>query len=749
MEHDQNFTGTINRTAAESTIAWTSEPSPLRQRPNIVMIVLDDVGYAEFGCYGSDIETPALDGLATDGLRYANFHVTPLCSPTRTCLLTGRNHHSVGMGRVAEMVNGFPNTRGFVSREAANLAEMLRPHGYQTLAAGKWHLGSIHETSPAGPYDHWPLQRGFDRFHGFLAGETNQWNPELITGNERVEPPGREGYHLSEDIVDQSCKWLRQLVSADPDRPFFLYVAFAAGHSPHHVPASYVAKYKGKFDGGWDKTRERILKRQKASGLLPEDQRLAPRNPGVQVWDELDADEKRLAARLMEVYAGFLDHADEQIARLLAQIDALGKRDDTIVIAISDNGASPLGGPHGTYDHQRSRIGLRPSVEENLARFDDMGGPLTYNHYPFGWAMAGNTPFKRYKGHTYGGGVRAPLLIRWPDGIRAKGETRRQFYHVVDITPTLVDLLGVPLPAQVNGVGQVPLHGVSMAHTFNDNDADTRKTVQYFEMVGHRGIWHDGWKAVTFHERGTWISIRMSGNSINLDEDLAEIDDLADRYPEKLAGTQEPLVAGGRAVWRASPGRHKPAVKRRLVAGAQGPLGAVPGRGAAAPFQGTGPRVRGVSHRITARIERESTDQDGAIIADGGRFGGWSVFIRGNRLHYTTNNFGARCRISSPTAIPPGAVTLRADVVRTGDDEGRVRFYVDDEPAGEGVLSPFGYHNFVNEPLDVGRDSQTPVDDLYESPFVFHGKIVNVVIEAFGTEAVDQEVLLEELMASQ
>ena len=747
MEHDQNFTGTINRTAAESTIAWTSEPSPLRQSPNIVMIVLDDVGYAEFGCYGSDVETPALDSLAADGLRYANFHVTPLCSPTRTCLLTGRNHHSVGMGRVAEMVNGFPNTRGFVSREAANLAEMLRPHGYQTLAAGKWHLGSIHETSPAGPYNHWPLQRGFDRFHGFMPGETNQWNPELITGNERVEPPKREGYHLSEDIVDQSCKWLRQLVSADPDRPFFLYVAFAAGHSPHHVPAAYANKYKGRFDGGWDAARERILARQKASGLLPEDQRLAPRNPGVQVWEELDADEKRLAARLMEVYAGFLDHADEQIGRLLKQIDALGKRDDTIVIAISDNGASPLGGPHGTYDHQRSRIGLRPSVEENLARLDDMGGPLTYNHYPFGWAMAGNTPFKRYKGNTYGGGVRAPLLIRWPEGIRAKGEIRRQFYHVVDVTPTLVDLLGVPLPAQVNGVAQIPLHGVSMTHTFKDNDADTRKSVQYFEMVGHRGIWHDGWKAVTFHERGVDFDSDV-WELYNLDEDLAEIDDLADRYPEKLAELKnlwwreaerygvlplDDISQRSNVGWWPEP-------KDRWVLYQDAVL--------PHHFKG-GPRVRGVSHRITARVERQSTDQDGAIIADGGRFGGWSVFIRGNRLHYTTNNFGERCRTTSPTAIPPGAVTLRADVVRTGDDEGRVRFYVDDEPAGEGVLSPFGYHNFVNEPLDVGRDSQTPVDDLYESPFVFHGKIVNVVIEAFGTEVVDQEVLLEELMASQ
>ena len=554
MEHDRDFTGTINRTAADSTIAWDSPPSPLRRRPNIVMIVLDDVGYADFGCYGADIETPALDSLAADGLRYANFHVTPLCSPTRTCLLTGRNHHSVGMGRVAEMVNGFPNTRGFVSREAANLAEMLRPHGYQTLAAGKWHLGSIHETSPAGPYDHWPLQRGFDRFHGFMPGETNQWNPELITGNERVEPPKREGYHLSEDIVDQSCKWLRQLVSADPEKPFFLYVAFAAGHSPHHVPAAYVEKYKGKFDEGWDKARERILARQKASGLLPEDQRLAPRNPGVQVWDELDDDEKRLAARLMEVYAGFIDHADEQIARLLEQVDALGKRDDTIVIAISDNGASPLGGPHGTYDHQRSRVGLRPSVEENLARLDDMGGPLTYNHYPFGWAMAGNTPFKRYKGHTYGGGVRAPLLIRWPDGIRAKGETRQQFYHAVDITPTLLDVARRAVAdAGRRCRADSPARRVHGPHLQRQRrgHAQDRAVFRDGRPARHlaRGLeGRDFPPARNGFRRGCLGTLqprrgprgnRRSGRAAS----------------GKARRAQGPLVAGGRTLWRAAPGR--------------------------------------------------------------------------------------------------------------------------------------------------------------------------------------------------
>ena len=747
MEHDRLFDGEIKRTVDESTSSWAVEPSQLQRRPNIVMIVLDDVGYSQLGCYGSDIETPALDSLAADGLRYANFHVTPLCSPTRTCLLTGRNHHSVGMGRVAEMVNGFPNTRGFVSKEAANLAEMLHPHGYQTLASGKWHLASIDETSPAGPYDHWPLQRGFDRFYGFLAGETSQWNPELILGNERIDAPADGSYHLSEGIVDTACQWLRQLVSASPEQPFFLYVAFAAGHSPHHVPRAYADKYRGRFDAGWDAARTRILERQKALGLLPGDQRLAPRNPGVQVWDALDADEQRLAARFQEVFAGFLDHTDVQIGRLLAQIDALGKRDDTIVLAISDNGASSEGGPHGTYDHQRARNGFGSSVEQNLARLDDMGGPLTYNHYPFGWAMAGNTPFKRYKGNTYAGGVRAPLLVRWPLGIRAMGETRRQFQHVVDVTPTLLDLLGVPVPSQVNGVEQMPLHGVSMAHTLNDGGADTRKSVQYFETIGQRGIWHRGWKAVTFHRRDTRFEDDV-WELYHLDVDLAEIDNLADRHPDKLAELvglwwQEaerygvlPLddLTGRRGVgWWPEP-------KDRWVLYQDAVL---------PHFFKAGPRVRGVSHRITARIERSATDANGAIIADGGRFGGWSIYILGNRLHYATNNFGERCRVSSPVAIPPGAVALRADVVRTGRDEGRVRLYIDGEPAGGGKLVPFRYHNFVNEPLDVGRDSQTPVDDAYASPFVFEGRIADVVIEAFGTEVVDQETLLEELMASQ
>ncbi len=747
MEHDRYFNGVIRQTVKNSTASWVTKPSTLSRSPNVVMIVLDDVGYSQLGCYGSDIETPALDSLADDGLRYANFHVTPLCSPTRACLLTGRNHHSVGVGRVTESNNGFPNTRGFVAREAANIAEIMRPQGYQTLAAGKWHLASSDDTSPAGPYDHWPLQRGFDRYYGFLAGETNQWNPELIMGNERIEPPPVNDYHLSEDIVDQSCKWLRQLTSSAPDKPFFLYLAFAAGHSPHHVPRAFADKYLGRFDDGWDSARDRILARQKALGLLPADQRLAPRNPGVQVWDQLSAEEQKIAARFEEVYAGFMEHCDVQIARLLAQLDALGKRDDTIVIALSDNGAAALGGPHGSYDHHRSRTGNHPSVEENLARLDDLGGPASYGIYPFGWAMAGNTPFKRYKGNTYAGGIRAPLIIRWPAGITARGETRRQFYHAVDVTPTLLDLLGLDLPGQVNGVGQMPLHGTSMAHTLNDNEADTRKKIQYFETTGHRAIWHEGWKALTFHTRGADFQSE-AWELYHLEHDLAEIDNLAEKHPEKLKEMIDlwwreaeqfgvlPLddmsSRNGVGWW--------PEPKNRWVLYQDAVL----------PHHfKAGPRVRGVSHRITARIDRESTTVDGVIIADGGQFGGWSLFILGNRLHYTTNDFQYRCRVVSTTAIPSGDVTLRVDVVKVGEDEGHVHFFVDGQPAGEGLLSPFRQLNFANEPFEVGRDSQTPVDDGYESPFVFKGKIAQVVIEAAGKEVVDQDTLFEELMGNQ
>ena len=749
LEHERGFSGTIRRTIHESDASWSDEPRA--DRPNIVVIVLDDVGYSQLGCYGSSIDTPALDRIADRGLRYSNFHVTPLCSPTRACLLTGRNHHAIGMGRVAEMENGFPNTAGFIAREAGTLAEMLKPSGYRTMCVGKWHLVLSTMQTSAGPYDHWPLQRGFERFYGFLFGETSQWNPELFLGNERIDAPATgesgEDYHLSEAIVDRANLWLRQLVSADDDAPFFLYVAFAAAHSPHHVPAPYADKYRGRFDDGWDIERERILSRQRASGLLPEDQQLAPRNANVQPWDDLDDPERRAYARMQEVFAGFLDHADVQIGRLLDELERLGKLDDTLVIAISDNGASAEGGASGTFDHTRRRNGIRETVGDIIPRLDDLGGPQVMNHYPRGWAMAGNTPFKRYKSHTHSGGVRAPLLISWPKGLTAQGETRRQFCHVVDLAPTILDLAGVEAPDSINGIEQMPIHGVSLRPTLEYADAPSPKTTQYFEMVGNRAIWHQGWKAVTFHEPGANYDAEP-WELYYLNEDIAELNDLARQEPGRLADLVD-------LWWREAEhygvlplddfsGGHQLRLQR------PGPGRWVFQQGAVLPhFFRRGPFLLGSSHRIEARIERDRTSQGGVILADGGRFGGIALYIHHNRLCYTTNAFGQHSRVISDAAIPIGPATLRADVVRSGEGEATVQMFINDAPAGGGSLIHFEDRNYVNEPLEVGRDGQTPVDDRYNAPYEFQGKLLEVTIDSASRAIEDPQALLDDLMRSQ
>ena len=655
------------------------------------------------------------------------------------------------MGRVAEMENGFPNTAGYIAREAGTLAEMLKPSGYRTMCVGKWHLVLSTMQTPAGPYDHWPTQRGFDRFYGFLFGETSQWNPELFLGNERIDAPARtesgDDYHLSEAIVERANLWLRQLVSADNDAPFFLYVAFAAAHSPHHVPAAYADKYRGRFDHGWDVERERILARQRASGLLPEDQQLTQRNPDVRSWQELKEDERRAYARMQEVFAGFLDHADVQIGRLLDELERLGKLDDTLIIAISDNGASAEGGAGGTFDHTRRRNGVRETVEDVIPRLEDLGGPRVMNHYPRGWAMAGNTPFKRYKSHTHSGGVRAPLLISWPKGIEARGETRRQFCHVVDLAPTILDLIGVDMPQSLNGIEQIPVHGVSLQSTLASADAPSPKTTQYFEMVGNRAIWHEGWKAVTFHEQGADYDAEP-WELYHLDEDIAELNDLSGQEPRRLADMVERW-------WREAErygvlplddfsGGHQLRLQR------PGPGRWVFQQGAVLPhFFRKGPFLLASSHRIEAKIERDSTAQGGVILADGGRFGGIALYVHRNRLCYTTNAFGERSRVVSHSAIPVGAVSLRADLVRIGDGEAAVQMFINDEPAGSGRLAHFEDRNYVNEPLEVGRDGQTPVDDRYESPFEFQGKLLDVKIDSAGRDIEDPQTLIDELMSTQ
>ena len=492
------FPGVIGRTTDESSPAW---PAPVRApkgSPNVLMIVLDDTGFAQLGCYGSPIATPNLDVLATNGLRYNNMHTTALCSPSRSCILTGRNHHSNGMAAITELASGFPGYNGTVPFENGFLSEMLLPHGYSTFMVGKWHLIPSNQETGAGPYDRWPLGRGFERFYGFLGGDTSQWYPDLVYDNHQIEPPAtpEQGYHLTEDLADRAIEFIDDAKQVDPDKPFFLHFCTGATHAPHHVAKEWADRYSGVFDDGWDAYRERTFARQKELGVVPPDAELSRHDPDVPEWESLSPGARRLAIRLMEVFAGFLTHTDHHIGRLLDFLRAIGELDNTLIMVVSDNGASAEGGVTGTTNEAQFFNNVPETVEESLAIIDEIGGPKTFNHYPWGWTWAGNTPFRRSKRETYRGGASDPFIVHWPRGIKAQGEIRSQYAHIIDMVPTVLDVLGVPAPPTVRGVTQSPLHGVSFAQTFDDASSASRRHTQYFEMLGHRAIYHDGWRAV-------------------------------------------------------------------------------------------------------------------------------------------------------------------------------------------------------------------------------------------------------------
>ena len=501
MQGFEPFEGVIATTVADSTPWWPTPVHPKENAPNVVVMLIDDLGFSHFSCFGSDLETPNIDALAANGLRYTNFHVTPLCSPTRAALLTGRNHHSVGMRGISNWSSGFPSMRGHISNHAATLGEMLRDEGYTTFAIGKWHLVSMEHSSSAGPFDQWPLARGFDRFYGFLDGETDQFSPDLVYDNHRIEQPRsvHDGYHLSEDLVDHAIEFIHDAKSIRPDRPFFTYFAFGAMHAPHQAPAAYLEKHRGRYDEGWDVAREKWFAKQKALGIVAPDTELAPRNDGVEPWDTLPENQKKLACRLQEAFAAFLEHTDAQIGRFIADLDALGELDNTLILLMSDNGASQEGGPFGILHEMKYFNFIFETPDEAVKRLDDIGGPSSHSNYPWGWAQAGNTPFKWYKQNTHEGGVHVPLVVHWPQGIGARGELRHQFHYVTDIAPTVLDAVGVSAPETYRGFKQIPVAGASLAYSFTDRDAPTHKTTQYFEMVGHRALYHEGWKAVVFH----------------------------------------------------------------------------------------------------------------------------------------------------------------------------------------------------------------------------------------------------------
>ena len=737
--HDERFGGRIGRTVQQSEPWWPASTVPVGV-PNVVFVVLDDTGFAHLGCYGSTMATPHIDAIAAQGLRYTGFHTTALCSPTRACLLTGRNHHAVGMRCISNFDTGFPNMRGAIPKSAATLAEVLRDRGYATYAAGKWHLAPMAECSAAGPFANWPLQRGFDRFYGFLNGESDQFSPELVCDNHAVAQPRSpaEGYHFSEDVVDQASGFIRDLKSLVPEKPFFLYLAFGAMHAPHQAPQTYLDKWRGRFDAGWDVEREAWFARQKQLGIIPSDTELAPRNPGVRPWAALSGNEQRFAARLQEAFAAMLEHTDEQIGRLVAHLRQLDAWDNTLFVLLSDNGASQEGGASGILDEMRYFNGMREDVDAAVLRLDDIGGPNSHSNIPWGWAQAGNSPLKWYKQNTHGGGVRDPLIVHWPGHLAGAGGMRRQFCHAIDIASTVLEAIGIAQPQQVACVPQMPVHGTSLLPTFGAADATVARGPQYFEMFGHRALVHDGWKAVSRHTAGTNYDDDV-WELYHLEQDFSECRDLALAQPERLRQMvalwwQEaekhgvlPLDDRGAAeMFRASQRPGMPTARRRFVY--YPPVSHIPADTCPSPARGWHTEIE-LTHPARAG--------DGMLINRGTLNSGYALYILHGRLHFDYNCFHRHSRAVADAALAAGDHVVTLDVVRHDDGSAHATLRVDGTPVAETaipkllfVLSSLG--------MDFGRSS-APVNDDYQAPFVYAGRLHRVVFD-LGAKASRGEI---------
>jgi arylsulfatase A-like enzyme len=760
----EEFGGTIGPTWRESTAWWPPEPAAPDGAPNVVMIVLDDVGYAQLGCYGSDIATPNIDRLAAGGVRLANFHTTALCSPTRSCLLTGRNHHSNGMARVADLALGFPGYCGRIPRGNGFLSEILGANGFAPLAVGKWHLTPEDETHAAAPRETWPVGRGFQRWYGFHGGETHQFVPNLFQDNHAVLPPRppEQGYHLSEDLADRAIQYVGEVRSVEPDRPFFLYFCTGACHSPHQAPPEWIERYRGQFDAGWDAWREATFARQQELGLLPEGTKLSPRPPWVPAWADLKPEDQAVAARFMECFAGFLSHADAQIGRLLAFIDELGERDDTLIVVVSDNGASAEGGERGSINDSRLWNGIPAGRRELRARIDELGTETTHNNYPWGWTMAGNTPFRRWKREVHEGGIADPCIVHWPRGIAARGEIRHQFAHAIDVVPTILELIGVDPPSELADVPQSPVEGTSFAGALRDADAPPHHTTQYFEMLGSRGIYHDGWKAVTFKPLGAMYNDGLDPDApfeddvwelYHVAEDFSECDDLAAQQPERLAALVE--------LWWEEARRYQVLpLDNRPIAALLAPRRPIDDRaryvfypfGAPIPENVT-VNVRNRNHSITADVDLPASGPaQGVLLAMGTVLGGWSLLLVDGRLRYVHNFLGKeRHTVTSDVVVPPGAHALGFSFESNGDFSGVGRLLLDGRVVGEGPIAttvPVRY-SISGAGLTCGWEQGPTVGEGYEAPFRFTATLHRVVVEVDGTGHRDPGAEFEAIMAEQ
>ena len=769
------FPGKIGRTWDVSEPAFPVERRAPAGAPNLLYIVLDDVGFGAADTFGGLIETPNITRLAKGGLSYTNFHTTALCSPTRACLLTGRNHHSVGMANITELATGFPGYNGRQPMNKAGIAAMLHTHGYNSFALGKWHNTASEETGPTGPFDRWPDGPlfGFDRFYGFFGGDSNQWYPKLYAGREPIDQPKlpSEGYHLSEDLIDKTKELIANHESVDPDKPWLGFLAFGACHAPHHVWKSWIDKYKGRFDGGWDKYREETLARQKKLGILPQQAVLSPMLDGVPAWDTLSPDQKKLYARMMETYAGFLSHTDAQIGRLIEFLETTGDLDNTLIcVFIGDNGASGEGTLTGLFNELSlvtTDAAAIETVDRNLKRIDQLGQPGSYNHYPVGWALAMNAPFKLCKQYTHFGGTRNPLVVHWPKGIKARGELRTQFHHVIDIVPTLLAAAGVSAPAEINSVAQAPIEGVPMNYSFADAKAPTTHTTQYFEMLGNRAIIDGKWKAVTYHGRKPWENLAP----ITFDEDHWELYDLENDPAEshdlmqgkEHADRSDPHVQRVTdliGLWWAEAGRYNvlPLDDRfmertlsRAGLDTRQKFRFYP-RTVRVP-EHVAPSTLNRSWSIAATIEVPDARANGPLVVMGGDTSGWSLYLKNGVVNFCYNYAAAEytyIRASAP--LTPGKHVVRYEFeLRPSDkdDSGRPvsfgaggigRIFIDQRKVAEGTIPrtmAFGY--CLDETFDIGCDKGAPVTDEYAPLAAFTGRIEHVDIDISPDFAFDQD----------
>ncbi|MCC7516607.1 MAG: arylsulfatase [Pseudomonadales bacterium] len=740
------FTGDIENSIRHSTPDFRQDPKARAGSPNIVIVLADDLGYADTSPYGSEIRTPNIQQLADNGLRYNHFTVTAMCSPTRAALLTGLNHHSAGVGWVAEWDFGYPGYRGEIAPDVLTLPQILQQYGYATYAAGKWHLTNGEHRSRVGPFDSWPLQKGFDRFWGFLEGETSQFEPpEIISGNEVQDVPRDPNYYFPDDLTNHAIQMIKDLRAVDREKPFFLYYTPGAVHAPHQTKPEDRERYRGQYAQGWDNIREQRLAKQKQLNIVPANTELTPHNPRVQSWNALTEDQKKVYARFQENYAGFVDNLDQQVGTLRNYLQETGQLDNTIFIFMSDNGASPEGDVEGQQNSLAFFHYHKTTTAENLPHIDDIGGPNSHPHYPLGWAQAGNTPFKHTKRNVHGGGVNAPFIISWPKGIAARGEIRRQFHHVNDIAPTLLEILNIPQQTHYQGHAVKPMEGTSLAYTFTQAQEPSHKKEQYYELEANRAYIADGWKIASYRESNQTYD-EPQWELYDLNNDFSEAKNLAAENPKKVKELEKkwnnaaeryqvlPLVDSGLL---------ERALYSKFILLPQPDHMVFPVGGGTVPHN-LAPILPGKSYTITANIQRDNAQQGGVIAAQGDRFSGYSLYLKDNHLVYERNTGVDVIRLSSNDTVPVGNSTIqfRYDKVSTGlavakglFSEG-IGFNRLSVLKGTGTLLINGKESgsvVIEQPfmigwegLDIGRDTGAPVSPQYTPPFAFAGKMTQV-----------------------